>query len=265
MFCRSAMSRSSLPAVATSSIFLPSQENVVNMKQMKAMSVLAVYSMALGLAVLITSSPAHAQRTYPSIQVAIPYEFHIGSKPLPAGSYTFSLTDNTSVLLVTHANASPITTLITARIAGTDEFLRKGALVFDNNDGHRTLSELWMSGTDGVLLHSLTPGHTHDVVIADFLSPSTTASGREAFNLTCARCHGPDGQGSASADSFFKITIPRLSSPLVQGMTDDQLRAQINYGNKAMPPVETDEGGFRHRLPPQDVDAVIAYVRSLKK
>jgi hypothetical protein len=32
-----------------------------------------------------------------------------------------------------------------------------------------------------------------------------------------------------------------------------------------MPPVEIDESGFRHRLPPQDVDAVIAYVRTLKQ
>jgi hypothetical protein len=43
------------------------------------------------------------------------------------------------------------------------------------------------------------------------------------------------------------------------------LREQISQGSRLMPPVEIDESGFRHRLPPQDVDAVIAYVRTLKQ
>lgn len=211
-----------------------------------------------------TTLLAHAQAGRPSMKVDVPYAFKVGSKVLPPGSYTFSVADNANVLLVTPTSGSPISTLVVARITQPSDFLRAGAVVFDNNDGHRTLSELWFRGTDGLLLHSLAADHLHDVVLADFLDPNAAASGRDAFALTCARCHGADGRGNPSADSFFKITIPRLSSPLVQGMTDTQLRAQIEFGNKAMPPVEVDEGGFRHRLPAQDVDAVIAYVRTLK-
>jgi hypothetical protein len=51
----------------------------------------------------------------------------------------------------------------------------------------------------------------------------------------------------------------------VQGKSDAELKELITKGSGAMPPVEIDESGFRHRLPAQDVDAVIAYVRTLKK
>jgi hypothetical protein len=51
----------------------------------------------------------------------------------------------------------------------------------------------------------------------------------------------------------------------VQSKSDAELKEIINKGGSAMPPVEIDESGFRHRLPPQDVDAVIAFVRTLKQ
>lgn len=97
------------------------------------------------------------------------------------------------------------------------------------------------------------------------LNQTGTTSGKAAYNLTCGRCHGTDGQGDERADKFFQTTIPRLSSADVQGKSDAEFRELITQGSRVMPPVEIDEAGFRHRLPPQDVDAVIAYVRTLKR
>lgn len=233
------------------------------MKRKTLQPLFVISTVFLLLLACIAVVPARAQAR-PNMKVDIPYEFSVGSKPLPPGSYTFSLAPN-NILLIESGHASPMAVLVMAHIVQPNDFLRDGAVVFDNNDGHRTLSELWMRGHDGLLLKSLAPGHVHDVIIADYLNPGVASSGRDAFALTCARCHGADGKGNPNADAFFKTAIPRLTSPMVQSMTDNQLRAQINFGNKAMPPVEVDEGNFRHRLPPQDVDAVIAYVRTLNR
>jgi len=92
-----------------------------------------------------------------------------------------------------------------------------------------------------------------------------TISGKTAFDLTCSRCHGPAGMGDKRADKFFNTTIPRLGSAAVQSKSDAELKEIITKGSRAMDPVEVDESGFRHRLPPQSVDAVIAFVRTLKQ
>jgi mono/diheme cytochrome c family protein len=118
---------------------------------------------------------------------------------------------------------------------------------------------------DGILLHSIPKDHTRDVLLLTDLNQVRNASGKAAYDLTCGRCHGMDGKGDARADKFFKTTIPRLTSEDVQSKSDTALKEIITQGSSAMPPVEIDESGFRHRLPPEAVDAVIAYVRTLKR
>jgi mono/diheme cytochrome c family protein len=234
------------------------------MKQMKAMSVLAVYSMALGLAVLITASPALGQRAVrASLRIQIPYPFVFGDTPLQPGVYTFA---ETQFGLTAQAAAHPpMMQIPISRMDASAEFLRDGTLVFDNSGSSRILAEIWIPGTEGFLLHPIPQKDQRTILVANYLTATGTVSGKAAFEQTCAHCHGEDGSGDPRADKFFKIVIPRLTSSVVQNKTDAELRAQIDYGNAMMPPVEVDEGGFRHRLPPQDVDAVIAYVRSLKK
>ncbi len=122
-----------------------------------------------------------------------------------------------------------------------------------------------MPGANGLLLHVIPKNNDRVVLWGSSLSPTRAVSGKEAFNLTCAKCHGEGGKGDAGADKFFKTSIPRLNSEGVQAKSDAELRALINQGDQTMPPVEIDEAGYRHRLPAQDVDAVIAYLRSLKR
>jgi hypothetical protein len=50
----------------------------------------------------------------------------------------------------------------------------------------------------------------------------------------------------------------------VQGKSDADLKEVITKGSRKMDPVEIDESGFRHRLPPQSGDAVVAYLRTFK-
>jgi mono/diheme cytochrome c family protein len=149
-------------------------------------------------------------------------------------------------------------------INGPNELFAGGSLIFDKTEKGLTLSEVWLSEMDGALLKPIAKGDNRIVVAAYVLDANRNYSGKAAYNLTCAKCHGDNGKGNPDADKFFGLTIPRLNSSAVQSMSDAELRQQINQGSSAMPPVEIDESGFRHRLPPQDVDAVIAYMRSLK-
>ncbi len=71
--------------------------------------------------------------------------------------------------------------------------------------------------------------------------------------------------GDKSADKFLNTTIPGLRSAEVQEKSDAELREIVTQSGRTMAPVEIDEVGFRHRLPPESVDAVIAYVRTLKR
>jgi len=235
------------------------------MQQMRTRGALARKLMAFILVTFFAVGLAFGQAQQ-RVWAEIPYEFTVGSKVLPAGKYTFSVENENIVRLkVESATGAWAKANIITRLSGPAEFLRGGSLVFDKTDGGRILSEVWMPGTDGLLLHSNPKNHRREVLLVSDLDQTRPVSGKAVYNLTCGRCHGPGGKGDERADKFFNITIPRLSSAEVQGKSDEELRKQITEGDRVMPPVEIDESGFRHRLPPQDVDAVIAYVRTLKR
>lgn len=201
-----------------------------------------------------------------AVRFKVPYGFIAGSKVMPAGNYTFSLSQKESFRLTVQSDASrPFWVNIVAALNGPNELFRGGYLVFEKTGTEPILSEVWISGMDGALIHSIPKGHPRIVVSGYSLDESRTYTRKTAYNATCARCHGSDGQGSEDADKFFATRIPKLSSSEVQSKSDDDLRKQISEGSGKMPPTEIDESGFRHRLPEQDVDAVIAYVRTLKK
>jgi hypothetical protein len=218
--------------------------------------------MAFNLLTFLAISTIFGQ-TGQTVRTQIPYEFALGSKVLPAGAYTFSVTG--FGLQIRSATGEVYYASILSRLGGPAEFLRDGSLVFDEAGGHRILSEVWIPGTDGILVHVTPKDHRHDLLMFPGTNQRLNVSGSVAFDRTCRKCHGPDGQGDERADKFFNIKIPRLNSTFVQSKSDAELRQIITQGNRAMDPVEVDESGFRHRLPAPVVDAVIAYVRTLKQ
>jgi mono/diheme cytochrome c family protein len=232
------------------------------MQQMNTWGAMASRLMAFILVPFFAVGPAFGQ-TGQAVRAEIPYEFTVGSKVLPAGTYSFSV-DNFGIR-VEWGTRAMIHAMAITRLSGPSEFLRDGCLVFDKTGGGRILSEVWIPGMDGILVHSNPKNYNREVFLFSGLSQTRTVSGKAAYNLTCGRCHGPDGKGDERADKFFKVTIPRLSSADVQRKSDAEFRDIITKGTSTMPPVEIDESGFRHRLPPQDVDTVIAYVRTLKR
>jgi cytochrome c5 len=223
-------------------------------RQFMAFSLVAVFAVGL----------AYGQARQ-AVRFNLPYGFTVGSTMLPAGTYTFSISPDLSRLIVDSGTGKSARVAIITHINGPNELFQGGNLVFDKSEKGLTLSEVWLSGADGALLKPVSKGDARLVVSADALEANRTYSGKAAYSLTCARCHGDNGKGNPDADKFFGQKIPRLTSAEVQGKSDAELKQQITQGSGAMPPVEIDESGFRHRLPAQDVDAVIAYMRTLKQ
>jgi cytochrome c2 len=232
------------------------------MKQVSSWSAMARGLMAFAIVTFFAVGLAFGQAGQ-VMRFQIPNQFSLGSKVLPAGTYMFSAKG--TWLVLASATGEKFDSSVIAQLSGPAELFRNGSLIFDKTDGGLILSEVWMPGTNGLLLHVIPKGHDRLVLWGSSLSPTLAVSGKEAFNLTCANCHGGNGEGDEGANKYFGTAIPKLNSAEVQAKSDAELRALINQGDQKMPPVEIDEAGYRHRLPPQDVDAVIAYLRTLKR
>lgn len=231
------------------------------MQKMKSQRAMAGSLMAGVLVTVFTVGFAFAQQGV-VMRVNIPYEFSVGSKALPPGTYALTVNDR-EFGIQSATNGATHLRIIT-QLGGPTEFFRDGALVFDTTGGGHILSEVWIPGADGILLHSSPGRHNHQVLFVSDLSETRVVPGKTAYNQACSRCHGVAGKGDTGADHFFKTKIPRLNSPEVQAKSDAQLKQIIMQGTSTMPPVEVDESGYRHRLPPQDVDTLVSYLRTLK-
>jgi cytochrome c6 len=95
-------------------------------------------------------------------------------------------------------------------------------------------------------------------VLAAVLSPSVFAAedGPAIYKAKCALCHAADGGGDTPMGR--KLGLQALGSDDVQKMSDDDIRQTIVQGKGKMP-------GFENKLTSDQVQAVIAHVRSFGK
>jgi cbb3-type cytochrome c oxidase subunit III len=88
-----------------------------------------------------------------------------------------------------------------------------------------------------------------------FQAALLAADGGTIFKKNCAICHGADGKGIPT----FKT--PNFTDPKWQASAKDKdIREVIKNGKKG-----TLMQGFAGQLNDQEISAVIAYIRSLKK
>jgi cytochrome c6 len=85
-------------------------------------------------------------------------------------------------------------------------------------------------------------------VVLSLCSPAQAQDGAAIYKAKCAMCHGADGA---------KIAAHNLQSADVQKMSDAEMSGIITNGKGKMPPSKS--------LKPEDVSAVVTYVRTLKK
>jgi mono/diheme cytochrome c family protein len=86
------------------------------------------------------------------------------------------------------------------------------------------------------------------------------AEGTQLFKTNCAMCHGADGSGNTPMGK--KLNLKDLGSSEVQKMSDAEMKQLIENGGGSgtvkMP-------AFKSRLKPEQVQDLVAYIRSLAK
>jgi mono/diheme cytochrome c family protein len=82
------------------------------------------------------------------------------------------------------------------------------------------------------------------------------ADGAATFKAKCAMCHGPDGAGQTAMGKNLKLRD--LRSAEVQKQTDAELVKWITDGKGKMP-------AYKGKLTPVEINAVVAFIRTLKK
>jgi mono/diheme cytochrome c family protein len=83
------------------------------------------------------------------------------------------------------------------------------------------------------------------------------------WKANCASCHGATGKADTEQGQKMKMTD--MSSPAFQAKKDDELRNAILNGVKTQTGGVTQQmDGFKDQLTPDQVNALVAYVRTLK-
>src|SRR5262249_25306369 len=81
------------------------------------------------------------------------------------------------------------------------------------------------------------------------------------WKAKCASCHGADGKGQT--DQGKKLKLEDLSTAEFQkSKTDAQIKDAITNGIKKG---DAEMEGFKDKLDAPSIDALVAYVRTLKK
>src|ERR1041384_1827956 len=101
-----------------------------------------------GLLVLLTFASALGQSDRQTI-IHIPFNFSVGEKAFPAGSYVIERNRNNSdtVWVIRHKDDSGSAILLTRPVRGND-VVAKTRLVFNRYDDLHFLSEVWIVGSE---------------------------------------------------------------------------------------------------------------------
>jgi mono/diheme cytochrome c family protein len=85
-----------------------------------------------------------------------------------------------------------------------------------------------------------------------------------AWKAKCSSCHGAAGKGDTEKGQQMKIAD--MTSADFQAKKDDELKnAILNGVKKEKGGVKQEMDAFKGDLTPEQVDAVVAYIRTFKK
>jgi mono/diheme cytochrome c family protein len=101
-------------------------------------------------------------------------------------------------------------------------------------------------------------GATNFVETGPFeITDQLLARGRERFQINCAPCHGPLGDGNGVTKKLGMTTVADLHLPRIVALPDGEIFYVITNGRNTMYPY----GG---QVPVEDRWAIIAYLRALQ-
>ena len=113
---------------------------------------------------LLTAGFAYGQSKV--IRADIPFAFNVESKTLPAGQYEFFVDNVKATMRIVNTGKGPSAmALVKTRLAaGTHTTQNDSHVVFDQVGDVYTLSEVWVPGQDGWVLHLTKGKHEHRVL-----------------------------------------------------------------------------------------------------
>lgn len=99
-------------------------------------------------------------------KIEVPFEFRAGDTELAAGTYRIlARSENGGLVIKIEGSTSQAEVPVVTRLARTTASAVDTNLVFDSVDGKRRLSEVWIPGEDGYLLHGNLAEVEHEHVI----------------------------------------------------------------------------------------------------
>ena len=94
-------------------------------------------------------------------------------------------------------------------------------------------------------------------VVVQLARAADANAGKGVYDRKCKTCHGADGEGNPGMAKALNVQIPPLGSEGVQAKSDADIKKVVTEGKGKMRPVQG--------LSSDDVDNVIAFIRTLKK
>ncbi len=78
------------------------------------------------------------------------------------------------------------------------------------------------------------------------------------WKAKCASCHGATGTGDT--DKGKELKVPDMTTAAFQGKKDDALKKAISDGVE-----KAKDHAFKSELTPEQIDALVSYIRAFKK
>jgi len=92
--------------------------------------------------------------------------------------------------------------------------------------------------------------------------PSRAEDAKPIYDKSCASCHGKEGKGDSPAGKKLKVK-DYTSADVQAAMTDDEMFKAIKEGVNDGDKVKMK--GYGDKLSDEQIKALVAYIRSLKK
>jgi mono/diheme cytochrome c family protein len=89
------------------------------------------------------------------------------------------------------------------------------------------------------------------------VTPELMARGQNRYQIYCAPCHSPLGDGNGITKGFGMAVVANLHDPRIVGLPDGELFYVITHGRNLM-------GPYRSQIEIEDRWAIVAYVRALQ-
>ncbi len=120
-------------------------------------------ALALGLVALVAFVSAQAAER---VHADIPFPFIVGKQTFPAGQYQIVKGDKEDLIQIQSMKKGPAADILVITRLGSEIHTtpNDSHIVFDKVGDAYYLSELWLPGEDGYLLHVTKEQHTHRTV-----------------------------------------------------------------------------------------------------